>query len=250
MKADEILVEYKDLASAFDIIELKREAHICLDVPTWPIDNLQEIIKLNMLCQKQLIVLLPSISAIYECIEAGLRCGSRYPVRSFEMYHILKNLGISSVRIAAPLTHSLDYFAKQNDDIQIRVTVNDAGGIKGYWDGVKSGWFRPEDIEALESYVDICEFDSENSKQERALYRVYADEKTWAGSINLLVHNLFKDNILNLALPEDFFARRANCGQKCLCGGFCHYCNLVTTIAERDYLKQLDKNIKEMKENG
>ena len=166
------------------------------------------------------------------------------------MYHILRNLGVSAVRIAAPLTHSLEYFANHNDDIQIRVTVNDAGGIERYWSGVKGGWFRPEDIDALEPYVSICEFDSESAKQEQALYRIYAERKSWPGSVNVIIHNFFKDNIVNPAIDREFFERRHNCAQRCLSGLPCHYCDIHIDFAERNHLKLLKKNLEEMEQNG
>ena len=92
--------------------------------------------------------------------------------------------------------------------------------------GIIGGWVRPEDTEAYGQYIDTFEFYTFKAlEKEAALYKVYAENKTWQGNLNLIIENLNFNIDNRLIYDENNFAtRRMNCKQKCLNGHSCHYC--------------------------
>ena len=97
-------------------------------------------------------------------------------------------------------------------DITIRMSPNIA-----YYayiprgNGIIGGWVRPEDTEVYEEYIDVFEFEDCDKKKEEALYRIYAEQKSWPSDLNGLISNLNYHASGKLILP-DFAKVRIFCG--------------------------------------
>lgn len=110
--------------------------------------------------------------------------------------------------------------------------------------GIYGTWIRPEDVEYYEQYVAVLEFATEELKREATLLRVYKEEKTWPGNLNLFLTNLGY-NIDNRSIDEELGQRRMNCGQRCMSGGACRLCEtcfkLGNSIRDLHYKKLKEK---------
>jgi hypothetical protein len=132
------------------------------------------------------------------------------PVNNFYDLQALVNYGCCDVKIDAPLTHMLDKL--DNFDITIRMCPNIA-----YYafipreNGIIGSWIRPEDMEVYEEYIDVFEFEDCDKKKEEALYRIYAEQKSWPNDLNELISNLNYHASGKLILP-DFAKVRIFCG--------------------------------------
>ena len=144
-------------------------------------------------------------------------------------------MGICAARITGQLAHQLDYL--NTLPIEIRVWPNKSCAPFGYSPMV-GGWFRPEDLVNIEA-IDVCEFDTETKKEESALFRIYAEDKEWSGSLHLLIKDIKDETIVNRLIPPGFQARRSNCGMRCQSGGQCHFCYGITYFANPEVMKNL-----------
>lgn len=252
LNADEIMVNWGDRNSILDLIDLNPQATIVLYVDFYNVNvTIDQIKNYHNICRGQFIALVPTIDLLKECVAANIKCGMTFIIRDYQYLYMLYNLGADVFTIGGILTHDLSFIRKHYPDVELHICVNNAEGQPdGSYSGIPSGWFRPEDIDKLSEYIDVCQFDSESAVQERALYKIYAQDKAWPGSINLLIHNLYVNDALNDALPEDFFERRKNCRQRCLSGGHCQFCNITLHIAERKVLNMLKNNVKDINEKS
>ena len=132
------------------------------------------------------------------------------PVNNFYDLKALVDYGCCDVKIDAPLTHMANKIEKY--DITVRMSPNIA-----YYayipreNGIIGSWVRPEDTELYEDFVDIFEFENCDKRKEEALYRIYAEQKTWPGDLNNLITNLNFSTNNKLILPE-FGIARTICG--------------------------------------
>jgi hypothetical protein len=133
--------------------------------------------------------------------------------------------------------------------IPIRAVPNIAhDGYLPRADGICGQWIRPEDIDMYEEYVDAVEFGGVELSKERALYRIYHDEKNWPGDINMIITN-FNHAGVNRLLPQGVLAeRRMICGQRCQSGGACRLCNRYVAMAQEDIMRKLAEKVKAQKE--
>ena len=162
------------------------------------------------------------------------------PVNNFYDLKALVDYGCCDVKIDAPLTHMLDKI--DNFDITIRMSPNIA-----YYafipreDGIVGSWVRPEDVETYEEYVDVFEFEDCDKRKEEALFRTYAEQKSWPSDINNLITNLNYHASGKLILP-DFAKVRMFCGQKCVSGFNCNICRRMLDLANNEKIRDFVKN--------
>ncbi len=152
----------------------------------------------------------------------------------------LINLGVCAARITGQLTHQLDYI--NTLPIEIRVWANNPGAPFNY-EPIIGGWFRPEDLYQLEA-IDVCEFDAKDNRQEQALYRIYAERHEWPGELYILINSITDQTIMNRMIPPEFQQRRSNCNMKCQSGSHCHFCYMITHLANPEILKPIKDKIK------
>jgi hypothetical protein len=239
-KAQEIRVKYKYLDTLLDIYEINPEASIVLTISSkedkskirW-----EEIEKYNKMWQNKVIIETDSFDIMDACKALGLKFFYAIPINTFYELKALADYGCCDVKIDAPLTHMLDKI--ENFDITIRMCPNIA-----YYsyipreNGVIGSWVRPEDVEAYESYIDVFEFEDCDAKKERALYRVYAEQKSWLGPLNGLISNLNYPGDSKL-VPEDFGIIRRFCGQRCTDGMNCSVCYRILDMAQPEKVRKI-----------
>ena len=151
--------------------------------------------------QNKIIIETDSFEIMEACDLFNLQYFYGIPVNNFYDFRALVEYGCTDVKIVPPLTHMLDKL--ENFEVTIRMCPNIA-----YYahipreDGVVGGWVRPEDVEYYEEYIDVFEFEDCDQRKEQALYRTYAEQKSWPASINKLITNLNFEAANKLILPE------------------------------------------------
>lgn len=169
-------------------------------------------------------------------------------VRDFFTLNHYIALGVSAVRITAPLTHYFKSLSNFTDKVEFRIFPNQTF-IKPekFFDGVTGGWFRPEDLSKANDVISVVEFlSTDNIKREQALFRIYSQKKEWPGEVYLLIDGIADQHIINSYLPPNFFERRSNCHQKCQQGKNCHFCAIVAGMAKEEFVKQAKNQIKKL----
>lgn len=226
-KADEIKIELRDFKAIPEYIEKFPNKTLILEfVNELPEDfdwNLIEVYSKKM--NGNFYCALSDLSLTPECSLRNIKFYYKYLATSFYELKGLKDLGVSYVLIGVPLIFDLKNVANYN--IPIRAIPNIAyEPYLLHQDGICGGWIRPEDVDKYDQYIETFEFYAPKAlEKESALYRVYAENKTWPGNLNLLIDYLNFDCNNQLIYDEENFAeRRMNCKQKCLAGRSCHYC--------------------------
>lgn len=167
-----------------------------------------------------------------------------FPVDSYYDLDALEKLGVEYVKIKEPLTFDMKNMAQRS--CRIRATANVA--YQAYIpreNGICGGWIRPEDVPAYEEGIDVLEFEGDiNLDQEKTLLHIYKDNQEWPGSLDIIITNL-NGNINNGGLPNEFGETRANCKQRCMQNGFCHYCETAFKLS-----KTLEEYLEEERRNG
>ena len=237
-KADEIRVKYNQLKMILDLYEINPNATFILTISSKEDKNTIpwiEIENYNTMTQNKLIIETDSFDIMDACKALNIKFFYAIPVNTLYDLKALADYGCCDVRIDAPLTHMLDKLKKY--DITIRMCPNIA-----YYayipreNGITGSWVRPEDTELYEEYVDVFEFEDCDAKKEQALYRVYAEQKSWPGNLNNLISN-FNYESSNKLIPSDLSVVRMNCGQKCLSGINCSVCYRLLNLANPDKIK-------------
>lgn len=240
--AQEIKLPYKELKRLLDIYEVNPNLTFIIRITSQEDKNKikwDELQQYNKMTQGKVIIETDSFDIMEACKIFNIRYFYAIPVNNFYDLQALIDLGCCDVKIDAPLTHmlnKLDHF-----DITIRMSPNIA-----YYayiprvDGVIGNWVRPEDVALYEEYIDVFEFEDCDKRKEEALYRVYAEQKTWPSDLNNLITNLNFSANNRLILPE-FGETRMNCGQKCLTGTYCNICYRMLKLANLEEIRQLVK---------
>lgn len=243
-KAQEIRVKYKHLDTLLDIYEINPEASIILTITSkedkssirW-----EDIKKYNKMWQNKVIIETDSFDIMDACKLFDIKFFYAIPINTFTELKALIDYGCCDVKIDEPLTHMLDKLEKF--DITIRMSPNIA-----YYahiprkNGVIGSWVRPEDTKVYEEFVDIFEFEDCDAKKERALYRVYAEQQSWLGSLNDLITNLNYPGDSKL-VPDDFGIIRMYCGQRCASGSNCSACYRILDLAQPNKIRNLIDNL-------
>lgn len=211
-KVQEIRIKYKELNKLLDIYEINSDLTIILTIPTQQKNEIkwEEIDKYNKMWQGKIIIETDSFDIMDACKLFNIKFFYAIPVNNFYDLKALADYGCCDVKIDAPLTHMLDKL--DNIDITIRMSPNIA-----YYafipreDGVIGSWVRPEDVELYEEYIDVFEFEDCDTRKEEALYRIYAEQKSYPSNLNNLITNLNYDASGKLVLP-DFGQVRMFCG--------------------------------------
>ena len=241
-KADEIKIEMRDFRAIPVYMEKYENKTLILEVDNEvPADFKWEEIEAYAQKHKDFYCVVSNKNQCVECKLRNIKFYYKYAATNFYELSALKELGASYVLIAAPLIFDLDNVAKYK--IPVRAIPNLA--YEPYLDhsnGVLGGWIRPEDTEAYGKYIEVFEFYAPKQlEKEAALFRVYAENKTWPGNLNLLIDFLNYDYDNRLIFDEKCFAeRRMNCKQKCLSGRTCRYCINQFNFVESTLKKYLE----------
>lgn len=163
------------------------------------------------------------------CKKYNLKYFYKYPVQSYYELSGLKDLGVSYIRLAAPLFFDLKNVNKFG--IPIRVTPNKAyDAYIPRKNGIFGTWIRPEDLNLYEKYVSICEFriydilfEGNPQIYEKTLLRIYRDLHEWNGDLKDIVKDIGVD-VKNSTIHDAIGKRRLNCRQICQSKNHCHIC--------------------------
>lgn len=246
-KADEIMVQYRDRNFIYDIPEKYPRATVIINLLTNDDINWDELTTFDTFMRHNFICCVTSLSQALECKKRNFAFYFGFPITSFYELNRVKNLGVCYVRLGGSLAFSLDKV------ITFEIPVRAVPNIANEWpwpddDGVCSNWIRPEDVALYENYITTMEFEDCNTQKERALYRIYAEDREWPGDVMQIISNIRTSAVNRLISPE--FARtRLNCGQKCQENHRCQYCRRILDIADEDTLRQIKARIDESKEN-
>lgn len=242
-KCDEIKVMWNDRNIIFDLTEKYpgKTINLCRYLIHSNEDDIDwsEIKKFKTLARDNFVFGLTYIDEIIECKAHDIEFYYLEPIRSFRELQGLKLFGAKWAFIDAPLFFQMDKVRAVG--LPVRVTANiSIREAFPYVDGVPGPWIRPEDVEAYEPYVDTIEFSRVNLDQERALFRIYAEQKKWPGELGLIVQDI---NYLgtNRMIPPDLVEKRLNCGQKCMENGNCRLCWRILDLANPDLLRDYQK---------
>ena len=238
-KADEILIAYKDRKALPTYAEKYPEAALTLEVPPATQWEIAEIKEYSILARGRLTLCIPEITLpiIAELAENNIPYFWGYTVTTATELASLEALGVSQVRIGAPLFFQTDILKRFN--VKYRIAANIAHeGYLPIMSGINGSWIRPEDVELYEGIFDIIEFADCDNNKEQALFRIYAEDHAWPGQVEMLITNIEKTGAYNRMLPREFTEARLNCGQKCAAKGKCQICYRYFNLAQRDRIKE------------
>lgn len=129
-----------------------------------------------------------------------------------------------------------------NDVARIGVPIRAVPNVAYYAtlpfdNGVIGSWIRPEDLYLYEEFISAVEFEDCDIKKEQALFRIYAEQKAWAGDLGMIITNLDYPGV-NRMLPSSLTKRRMNCGQRCAMNrSTCRLCYRYLDLADPDKLR-------------
>lgn len=241
-KVDEIRVEYRDRNIIYDFIEQYPDKTIMLKVPREDVDW-EEI---EVFAKKGDI--LCSLENIYDCTkcrEIGAKYMYTYPVQTYFELQGLKDLGVHQAYIGMPLFFDLPKVKEIG--VSLRAVPNVA--FEPYiprLNGFCGQWIRPDDVGLYEEFIDIFEFHTEHLSQERALYRIYAEQHKWPGELHEIITNLGETGIRNGAIYPEIAQVRLTCKQKCQSGHPCTLCERSLHFGE---ILQRYRDIKEKRKS-
>jgi hypothetical protein len=253
-KADEIAVEGRDYRYISDLIIQYPGKTIILDIPKEMFDE-DEAFK-NCIIEYNKAEEINFVCRVYNLgketldfmISNNIKFYYGYSVNSFYDVCALIDLGVEYIKIHAPLTFNMDLLSKFNCKFRMVPNVAYDAYIPRQ-NGICGQWVRPEDVEHYENGIYVFEFEDAELDKERTLYNIYAEQKIWNGNIYFLISNI-NVHADNRGFPEELGKIRANCGQRCMQNGACHFCQTAflfekTLRTKKDEIKEMVANQKE-----
>ena len=144
------------------------------------------------------------------------------------------SLGVSDVFISGFLGFDIKRVARiaklYGENVQVRCIANVCQCSWNEFNGVKSFFIRPEDIDLYDEYVDIIEF-YDSIDIQNVLYDVYFHTKEWNGDLREIIKGL-STKVNSYYVLDPFGERRLDCRKKCLRGDNCKTCNVTLSLAE------------------
>ena len=174
--------------------------------------------------------MIPSFSGLNVCpFSRGKNCDS------FNALNWWHQNGIKNIIVGDPLFFQLPDAKKYYPDVKIYCIPNDLR--QGLYSAGKPDdmWIQPECIDKYEGLIDVIFFEAETVNQEEALFKIYAQEKRWAGNFNILMPTSIYD--CNNESLNVFAAKNSSpCGKQTLINSF----NAIPTLSG---LQALNTNI-------
>lgn len=243
-KADEIKFEYRDRKALPDFFEKYPEATFVLIMNGAEDIDQKELEEYNILSQGRLTFCIGSDrETLSICQDIGAKFYYGFPITSFWELRSAIAAGVSYAILGAPLFFMMDRVKAL--DIPIRAIPNVAHyNYIPTTNGICGTWIRPEDLDLYEDYISMVEFEDCDQRKEQALFRIYAEQKTWPGEITDIISNLNASGTNRIILPE-FGQRRLNCGQRCQDTGACRICERSLRLANPELLRNYaeEKNL-------
>ena len=239
-KADEIKVDTRDYRSIPDLFEKYPDKDIILELFHKENIDWNELRKLGILSKGHLILCLDRPEDFPKAAEINVKYYMGYPVETMYELNALINNGVYYINIGIPLIFNFNNLlrVKKSSNVCFRYAPNVAyydGLIRE--DGVCGGWIRPEDLDMYSPVIDAVEFNGIKKDKEHALYRIYAEEKSWPGDIGMIIEN-FNHLGVNRMIMKDVTITRMNCRHKCQNGGVCSVCKRAVSLADPNRLQE------------
>ena len=233
---------YQDREKLIDFIEELSDKTFILEIPKETlVESIDWDLYVTYANKVDFILCIHNLNLAKECTDKGLRFYWAYPVFTWYELQGLLDLNPCYISLGAPLSFSLEK-VKKKTDIPLRICPN--LGYESYMprkNGLYSTWVRPEDINVYEEYIDVCDFMANELSKEATLLHVYKENKEWPGNLFLLFTN-FNIHVDNRAIPEEIGKMRANCGQRCMETGACHFCDTAMRFADSIRHKHYEDN--------
>ena len=220
-KADQIRVIIQDYKQIYDLLEEYPNKDIILNFA--PATQDQKILNdLSILGQNRIVLSIFNIDDIKLAKELKFKYYLAQALQTPEEVRAAKNLGVSWVLIDNYAMHKLHEIKVIGIPIRAIPNLSFLDGIPRE-NGVCGNWIRPEDIDNYSLYIDVIEFGTQPQKREQTLYRLYAEDKKWAGELGRIVMDLDYP-ALNRTIDSEKIMRRMNCGMTCASLGDCTLC--------------------------
>lgn len=234
-KADEILVDFRDRKVIPDYAEQYPGKTIILIQYANDELDMEDIKTWKILCRDNFMVCLSNLIYVPELKRLDVRWYWGFPISTYFELRAIKDMGACYIKLAAPLFFDLPTVKKFNIPIRAIPNVAYDDGLDRI-DGVCGTWIRPEDLDAYAAYIDAVEFADCDQKKEQALYRIYAEDKSWPTDLGLLITNLNHMGTNRMVNPEASL-NRISCQQFCQRDGVCHICYRMLDIANPDLVR-------------
>lgn len=228
-KADEVMVEYKDLGAVYDLLVEVPGKEIVVRISRTDAIEWKKLHELNKICDLTLAI--ESLTMISMC--KGFKFYWAYPITTFYELNSILDLDVSQVLIGGPLCFDLAPIKKK--EVPIRMVANVC--YENYIprkEGICGAYIRPEDVDEYGKYITTIEFKTDTLTREETLLELY-QKKEWKGNLNLILTNL-KYDVDNRGIPKEFASARVQCRQNCQRGGACHFC-----YTSMNFSRALDK---------
>ncbi len=234
--AEELIFEYKDRNNIEEIFKKYPDKNIiltCINNINW-----DEIEQINKLINNKLIIKVYSVQSGLICKERNLKFFFGYAITSYDELNSVLSMGVEYVRLGAPLFFSMDHIKQYFPTAKIRLVPNVAyGDLYPRENGIVGTWIRPEDIMMYKDYASTIEFNNVDLQQERALVRIYIQERAWPGDLELIISDINYPGV-NRMIDSEFTDRRLNCQQKCQMSGHCHICQRWLDLADPELIAE------------
>lgn len=243
-KADEIMVEARDYRIISELFVKYPDKMIILDTKDAEYDDDTMLNYAD--ASENFCCIIYNLNEFQWYKDNGIKAYYGYSVDSFFDVKALVDLGVEYVKIHAPLTFSVDQLKTTYSNVKFRVVPNVSySAYIPRANGIYGQYIRPEDIQYYEEAIYVMDFEDSELPKQQTLYKIYAENKTWPGNLNLLITNL-NVNADNRGLPDEFGQMRSTCKQRCMSGSSCHFCETAFKFEEalrkykRETAEQLD----------
>ena len=241
-KADEIKMLYQDREKLIDYIKDYSDKTFILEIPK---EITADMIEWDLYeaysTEINFILCLSNLHLANTCKEHNIKFYWSYPIFSWYELQGVIEVEPCYLTLTAPLSHSLEK-VKRKTNIPLRLCPNLAyDSYIPRASGLYGTWVRPEDTDTYDEYIDVFEFAATELSKEATLLHVYQENKQWPGNLNLLFTN-FGIHVDNRVLPDELAKTRANCGQRCMENGTCHFCDTSIKFASAIRHKHYEDN--------
>ena len=149
----------------------------------------------------------------------------------------VETVGVTDVYVADDLVYELDnvrdYCTKNG--VSMRCVINRVPITEKLKQGSYiAPMYRPQDVPFLETVYDVAEFDCGTPcdfKKLSVMYRVYIEKKNWYGQLGELNPDFDGVDVPCPDIMDGLAEKRSKCALRCLRGGSCRTCKLVTDTA-------------------
>lgn len=167
-----------------------------------------------------------------------------YPMRSIYEMEIAYSNGINEFYIGAELLHQLNKVKGFKDRTKSVIRVKGNLAAFGYENAVSDddlalgSYILPQEMELIDDVVDYIDFNVIDPAQEAAYYRIYFENKYWAGEVKMLIKDFDCKSLIRMIEPSEI---RFRCNMGCLSGSTCGLCRRNLRLADPSLYKNLEK---------